>query len=47
MPMFALNCMLQIEQVNSEGADFDNDPLVLALCFCAFVQPRRLSLQIT
>ena len=29
--MFALYCLLQIEQVNSEGDDSDDDPLVLAL----------------
>ena len=31
MPIFALNCHLQIEQVNSENDDSDVDPLALAL----------------
>ena len=31
MPMFALNCLLQIEQVNSENDDSDDDLLALAL----------------
>ena len=29
--IFALNCLLQIEHVNSENEDTDGDPLVLAL----------------
>ena len=29
--MFVLNCLLQIEQVNSKNDDSDDDPLALAL----------------
>ena len=29
--MFALNCLLQVEQVSSESDDHDDDPLALAL----------------
>ena len=29
--MFALNCLLQIDQVISENDDFDDGPLALAL----------------
>ena len=36
-PIFALKCMLQLEQVNSENDDSDDDPLTLAwLPFCSF-----------
>ena len=31
--IFALNCLLQIEQVNSENDNSDDDPLALALRF--------------
>ena len=34
--MFALTCLLQIEQVNSESDDTDDDPLSLALRFLRF-----------
>ena len=38
-PILALNCQLQIEQVNSENDDSDDDPLAL----CAFAQLCYLS----
>ena len=37
-PILALNCRLQIEQVNSESNDSDDDPLPLALHFYACFQ---------
>ena len=41
--MFALNCLLQVEQVSSESDDHD-DPLALALRSLRFFILRRFSL---
>ena len=42
MPMFALNCLFQIEQVGSESDDTDDDPLSLALCSLCFLSASQI-----
>ena len=41
---FALNCLLQIEQVNSENDDSDDDPLALALPSLCFLSASQIHL---
>ena len=43
-PNFALNCLLQIEQVNPENNNTDDDPWALAL-FCLFCHVVALIIQ--
>ena len=40
--ILALNCLLQVEQVNSEHDNSDDDPLALALRFCSASQTETI-----
>ena len=41
-PIVTLNCLLQIEQVNSENDDFDDDPLAPTLCSLRFLSALQI-----
>ena len=42
MPILALNCLLQTEQVSSENGDSDDDHLALALCSLCFLSASQI-----